>query len=329
MSVDTVSVNISLDTFEGPLALLLYLIRKEEMNIYDIPIHRITQQYLDHIKLMGELDLEVASEFITMAATLIYIKSKMLLPQHESEDEPTEDPRKGLVLRLLEYQKYQDAAKNLNHRTLLGREVWGRGMREDLLFVAEGSHADIELEEKAMFNMISMYRFLIKSLENRVHRVMVKAQSVASRILELRDYLIPGQRVTMRSLIKPFEMARVKLIVTFLSLLELTKMGFTQLYQTDVFNEIYIEPLRTIDRDIIQRIDDYDASKASEIQSALGLNIVKLEEGENEIELVTLPTDTEAIETESIYEGVAGATDDDIEMAEQELSNGEDEGGIA
>src|SRR5690606_11504347 len=135
------------------------------------------------------------------------------------------------VLRLLEYQKYQDASKKLYERPLLGREIFQRGVREDLSFVEDTM--DVEVEDKALFNMISMYRYLIRSMEKRVHKVMVKAQSIASRILELRDYLIPGRRVTMRSLIQPFEMARTKVVVTFLSLLELTKMGFTQVFQTE------------------------------------------------------------------------------------------------
>ncbi len=324
------ALHVSIDKFEGPFALLLYLIRKEEMNIYDIPIHRITQSYLDHIKLMRELDLEVASEFITMAATLIHIKSKMLLPRHEGEEEVNEDPRKELVLRLLEYQKYQDASKTLNQRPLLGRETWGRGMREDLSFISGDNTHDIELEDKAMFNMISMYRYLMKSLKNRIHKVRVKAQSVASRILEIRDFLIPGQRVTMRSLIKPFEMAkelvRTKVVVTFLSLLELTKMGFTHLYQTDVFGDIYIEPLQVIDRDVIQRIDAYDATQSAHIQEAMGLNTVQLTDEDLVDDLMNEPAPIVAASADTTIELTADmidwgetATDEDIAFAEKEL----------
>jgi segregation and condensation protein A len=107
------SISVQLPKFEGPLALLLYLIRKEEMDIMDIKIHEITGQYLEYIKLMKELDLEVAGEFVAMASTLIHIKSRMLLPQYDENGEivANEDPRKELVQKLLEYQKYQEAAK--------------------------------------------------------------------------------------------------------------------------------------------------------------------------------------------------------------------------
>src|SRR5688572_8792136 len=102
------SLNIQLNTFEGPMSLLLYLIKKEEMDIYDIPINKITKQYLEYIQIMKELNLEVAGEFIAMAATLIYIKSRMLVPQYdENGEEVKEDPRQELVQKLLEYQKFQ------------------------------------------------------------------------------------------------------------------------------------------------------------------------------------------------------------------------------
>lgn len=327
------SVNVSIEKFEGPLALLLYLIRKEEMNIYDIPIHRITQEYLDHIKLMRELDLEVASEFITMAATLIHIKSKMLLPQHEGENgEEPEDPRKELVLRLLEYQKYQDGAQKLNQRSVLGRDIFARGIREDLTFVEDGS--DIELEEKGLYNMISMYRYLIRNLERRVHKVMVKAQSIASRILELRDYLVPGQCVTLKNLIQPFDMARTKVVVTFLSLLELTKIGFTQLFQNEPYSDIYVETLKVVDRNVIERVDDYDATQAMQVQTTLGLNQVQLTDEDLVDTEAPVPVATAETETEfENYEGAEVASDDDILNAEQELGildvSGEPEPGMA
>src|ERR1700722_13912199 len=108
------SLQVQLGTFEGPLSLLLHLIRKDELDIYDIPINAITKQYLDYIQIMKELNLEVAGEFITMAATLIYIKSRMLVPQYDANGEiVAEDPREELVQKLIEYQRYQEAGKQL------------------------------------------------------------------------------------------------------------------------------------------------------------------------------------------------------------------------
>jgi len=128
------SLHIQLEKFEGPLGLLLHLIRKEEMDIFDINVHHITGQYLSYIKVMKKLDLEVAGEFVAMAATLIHIKSKMLLPNYDDNGEEieVEDPRKELVQKLLEYQKYKEASGKLYDRALVGRDVWLRGARENL-----------------------------------------------------------------------------------------------------------------------------------------------------------------------------------------------------
>src|SRR3954468_1595754 len=124
------SINIQLPKFEGPLGLLLYLIRKEEMDIMDINIHEITKQYFEYIKLMKELDLEVAGEFVAMASTLIHIKSRMLLPQYNEEgEEVQEDPRKELVQKLLEYKKIKELSQQLYKLPLLGRDVFRRGER--------------------------------------------------------------------------------------------------------------------------------------------------------------------------------------------------------
>src|ERR1700742_1402212 len=122
------SIHVHLEQFEGPLGLLLYLIRQEEMDIFDIDIHQITRQYLEYIKTMRHLDLEVAGEFVAMAATLLHIKSRMLLPQHDMEEgEEVQDPRKELVQKLVEYQKIQELSKQLYERPLLRRDVWPRG----------------------------------------------------------------------------------------------------------------------------------------------------------------------------------------------------------
>lgn len=155
------SYHIQLSQFEGPLDLLLYLIRKEEMDIMDIQIHKITQQYLEYIQLMKELDLEVAGEFVAMAATLLQIKSRLLLPTYNENGEivETEDPRKELVQRLLEYEKYKEAAKALEGRPWLGRDIWTRGVRESFGEREE----EIILEDNALFSLISMYRRMLRS----------------------------------------------------------------------------------------------------------------------------------------------------------------------
>lgn len=309
------SLTIQLPKFEGPLALLLYLIRKEEMDIFDIKIHEITHQYLEYIKLMKELDLEVAGEFVAMAATLIHIKSRMLLPQYDENGEIVEniDPRKELVQRLLEYQKYQEAAKSLYERPLLGRDVFARGIREKL----ETPEEEILLEDNALFSLISAYRSAVRSMKQKVHQVKAKAQSIASRILELKDYLIVGTRTTMSALITSAENRRQQTLITFLSLLELGKMEFVFITQTENYQEIYIEPRRSIEANMLDRVEEYDSMRADEIAASMMQEAQKIDMTEDFI----LPDEKDSEEiaaTEEINaDGVA--TDEEILAAESEM----------
>ena len=262
-------IHIQLQKFEGPLALLLHLIRKEEMDILDINIHEITKQYLEYIKRMKELDLELAGDFVAMASTLIQIKARMLLPSYNEEGEVVEeeDPRRELVQRLLEYEKYQEAATALYDRPLLGRDIWLRGHREDLPKPEEG----IEVEDNALFALISSYRKALRSMKKKVHKVASKAQSIASRILEIKDKLILGQQVKMSSLINSQESEnRLKeRLITFLSLLELGKLQMVKLFQSDVYEEIYVEGCQQIDNDAVSRVEEYETDSEAEAERIL------------------------------------------------------------
>lgn len=342
------SITVQLPKFEGPLGLLLYLIRKEEMDIMDIKIHEITKQYLDYIKLMKELDLEVAGEFISMASTLIQIKSRMLLPQYDENGEviEQEDPRKELVQKLLEYQKYQEAAKLLYDRPLVGRDVWLRGTREKL----DEKEEEIILEDNALFSLISSYRRVLRSVKKKVHQVAAKAQSISSRILEFKDRLIVGQRTTMMELVTATEDRARQALITFLSLLELGKMGFVGLYQTEVYSDIWIETKKPIETDVLSRVEEYDSMNADQIAAKMMEDSKKVEanddllmdeesEGEEQqqaqMSFVETPGDFEAglsnltadiagMDAElDFLEGSEGeiASDEEILAAESELSN--------
>lgn len=269
------SITVQLPKFEGPLGLLLYLIRKEEMDIMDIKIHEITKQYLEYIKLMKELDLEVAGEFVAMASTLIQIKSRMLLPQYDENGEVVEqeDPRKELVQKLLEYQKYQEAAKLLYERPLVGRDVWLRGSRESL----ESKEDEIVLEDNALFSLISTYRKALRAMKKKVHQVTAKAQSIASRILEIKDRLIVGQRTTLAELVSATEDRARQTLITFLSLLELGKMGFVGLYQSETYSDIWVETKKNVETDVISRVEEYDSMKADEVAAQLMEESKKIE----------------------------------------------------
>lgn len=322
------SITVQLPKFEGPLGLLLYLIRKEEMDIMDIKIHEITKQYLDYIKLMKELDLEVAGEFIAMASTLIQIKSRMLLPQYDENGEvvEAEDPRKELVQKLLEYQKYQEAAKLLYDRPLVGRDVWLRGTRESLVQQEE----EIVLEDNALFSLISSYRKALRTMKKKVHEVAAKAQSIASRILEFKDRLFVGHRVTLMELVTATEDRARQTLITFLSLLELGKMGFVSLYQTEVYSDIWVDTKKPIETDVLARVEEYDSMRADDVAAKMMQDAQKVDldmSAEEEAEAEAAPLQMElgaqladGVEfTEATLEEPDIASDDEILAAENEL----------
>ncbi len=304
------SIVISLPKFEGPLALLLYLIRKEEMDIMDIKIHEITSQYLEYIKLMKELDLEFAGDFIAMAATLLQIKSRMLLPQYDENGEIVEndDPRKELVQKLLEYQKYQEAGKALYERPLVGRDIWLRGFRERLEPQEEG----IEIEDNGLFSLITAYRKIAKAAIKRIHRVTAKGQSIANRILEIKDRLIVGRQIALTELINSTEEKARQILITFLSTLELGKMGFVNLYQTEPFGEIWIEATRTIEADVITRVEEYDNVNSEDVAAQM---MAKSEKA-NEAPLIT----EENIEETFMHDEEVAASNDELISSSDSLA---------
>lgn len=325
------SITVQLPKFEGPLGLLLYLIRKEEMDIMDIKVHEITKQYLDYIKLMKELDLEVAGEFVAMAATLIQIKSRMLLPQYDENGEivEAEDPRKELVQKLLEYQKYQEAAKLLYDRPLVGRDVWLRGTRESL----DEKEEEIILEDNALFSLIASYRKMLRSVKKKIHQVAAKAQSISSRVLEIKDRLIVGQKTTLMELVTATEDRARQALITFLSLLELGKMGFVGLYQTEAYSDIWVDTKKPIETDVLSRVEEYDSMGADQVAAKMMEDSKKIDADEEFIlaDAEDLLEENSQIQMElgaGLAEGtelVDGsgvddiATDDEILAAENEL----------
>lgn len=320
---------IQLERFEGPLGLLLHLIRKEEMDIFDIDINQITTQYLEYIKAMKRLDLEMAGDFVAMAATLIHIKSKMLLPQYNEHGEEIEDadPRKELVQKLLEYQKYQEAAKNLNKRPLLNRDVFLRGERLNLDPEKDG---EIIIEEdNALFALISAYRQAVRNVKSGVHKVVAALQSISERIMEMKDKLIPGQRVMFSEFItiEGVGVARTgQILVTFLSLLELAKIGFVSLFQSENFADIHIDAKKPIERDVLERVESYDANAqaaaafdAPVVAAATAPVEVSLEEPVDDVEGDVAPLEQWAVQARVKEEEfiIEAATDEEI-LAEEE-----------
>jgi segregation and condensation protein A len=232
--------DIHLDNFEGPLDLLLHLIRGNEMDIYDIPIAEITAQYLAILDAMQDLNLDVAGEFLLMAATLLHIKSRLLLPVSDDEgiEEEEEDPRAELVRRLLEYQKYKDAAVNLQGLPQLEREVFARKFSAPELAEAENS----ELEAVGLFELVEAFRSLLQQApEPFVHQVETERLSVSDRINAILTLLNDRENLAFMEIFSA-RPDRHEVVVSFLAILELVKMRLVRLLQNARFGSIWLYP---------------------------------------------------------------------------------------
>lgn len=231
---------VKIENFEGPLDLLLHLIKKNEMDIYDIPMAEITTQYLAFIDAMKSLNLDVAGEFLLMAATLIHIKSRLLLPASEEEDleEEEEDPRAELVRRLLEYQKYKDAAERLDAFPQLQRDVFVR----DFLEPEAEPAAETEFEAVGIYELVEAFRrFLQEHPEAPVHEVDTERLSVTERIHGILDLFSQRENLLFTELFsqKP---DRHEIVVTFLAMLELVKLRLIRLMQNEKHGPIWLYP---------------------------------------------------------------------------------------
>lgn len=228
------SYEIKLEKFEGPLDLLLYLIKKDEIEIYEIPISRITRQYLEYVEMMKLLNLDIAGEFILMAATLISIKAKMLLPRKDEVEE--EDPREALILALLEYEKF----KKVSHRLHEHESI-------ELQYLKRADYSFIDLKIKETFTMEATIFDLLKAFKDAMDNLQqetyhtVNAEDVS--IEERRDLivkLLSGQDYVVFSELYADRPIKIVLIVTFLAILELIKMNRLVLRQSESFGEIRI-----------------------------------------------------------------------------------------
>ncbi len=233
-------ITIRLDVFEGPLDLLLHLIRKEELDIWNIPIAHITEQYLNYLQVMKDLNINMASEWLMMAATLIYIKSRMLVPQEPSEnaeEEEKEDPRTELVYQLLEHQKFKNAAEMLYTKEELENAVWNKPPADVL---EEGN----ELIAATLFDLLRAFHEVVRRFEaERVMEVAQEEITIEQQIEEIRKLLLVYDTLSFSSF---FAEARSKrhLIVIFLALLELVRLREIWLSQKKAFEEIQINKMK-------------------------------------------------------------------------------------
>jgi segregation and condensation protein A len=232
---------VALPVFEGPLDLLLHLVRKHELDILDIPIAFITEKYTQYIRLLDELNIDVASEYLVMAATLVHIKSRVLLPnapdddQEELLDDSDLDPRAELVRRLLEYQKYKGVAEELAERSILGRDVFPRGSSEEL------ATGPAPLSGVNMFKLLDAFQGVLeRTKQTREHEIDFERFSISEKISEISDRLRANPRLIFHEIFGD-DASRAELIITFLAILEMTKLRMTRISQDGPLAAIYIE----------------------------------------------------------------------------------------
>lgn len=228
---------VQLEIFEGPLDLLLHLIKKNEVSITDIPIATITEQYLATLEVMQTLNLDVAGEFLVMAATLIHIKSRMLLPVTDTEEDEEEgaDPRAELVRRLLEYQRFKDAADQLERRELLTRDVFVRSAAPAEETPAPG------FRELSVFELLTALKRVLDRLpKDVVHEVLLEKITVREKMTLLLDQLRAQGKILFESLFAEVK-SRMEVVVTFLAMLELVKVRAIRIFQEEATGPIQIE----------------------------------------------------------------------------------------
>jgi segregation and condensation protein A len=244
------SLNIKIENFEGPFDLLLHLIKKNKMEIYDIKIYDITSQYLEYIKAMEEMDLEITSEFIVIAATLIEIKSKMLLPKPKIDesalDKDEHDPRKELINKLVEYKKFKEGAKFFRNR----EQGTGRMFSKKPEIIEEKKKTlDPEnfLRGITMLQLFEVYNELINIYKNKINtnsiinrEIPLDKFKIEDKINYLKEVIASDEKVLFSNIVKHCSV-KIEVVVTFLALLELIKLRFVRVVQENNFKEIYVE----------------------------------------------------------------------------------------
>ena len=229
---------VRLVNFEGPLDLLLHLIKKNELNIYDIPIAIITEQYLEYLDLMSELDLDVAGEFLVMAATLIHIKSRMLLPRPDpTQEDPDEDPREALMRQLVEHQRFKAAAELLHEREIQRSAQWGRPDGRVSEVVGEAPEPEVEVD---LFSLMTAFRQVLERARHRP-RVVLPAEQIPieTRIEQMLARLSETDACGFEDLFADVA-TRAGMIVTFLALLEMIRLKLVRVFQQGSFGPIRV-----------------------------------------------------------------------------------------
>ncbi len=231
---------LRLGNFEGPLDLLLHLIKNSEVDIHDIPISTVTDQYIEYLDMMHELDLDIASEFLVMAATLMEIKSRMLLPVEPTEDESEEDPRFELIEQILEYKKYKEYAEHLDQKAAEEMHYFQRNFKEDI---------DVEtgepLMEAGLFELLQAFKQVLEyAKEESFSEITQDEVSVEEQMEHVRNQLRENGNMLLDEIFDKGSKTKMVLIATFLALLELIRLREVAAQQTERFGEIRLFPLK-------------------------------------------------------------------------------------
>ncbi len=245
------ALEVFLDHFEGPLDLLLYLIRKQNLDILDIPIVEITRQYMSYIDLMSDIQFELAAEYLLMAAMLAEIKSRMLLPRPESLEEEETDPRADLIRRLQEYERYKQAAENFDALDRMGRDIFSITAEIVMPVDKEKPLPPLELEE-----ILKAFGQVMKRAEMYTHhQIDMDELSVRERMSNVLDIAKSGDFIEFSQLFDVTE-GRMGVVVTFLAILELIKESLLELVQSEAFGQIHVKAVEGDKDEVLVEYDD-------------------------------------------------------------------------
>lgn len=313
--------------FEGPLDLLLHLIQKHELDILDIPVAFITDKYLEYLRVMETLTIDVASEYLVMAATLVHIKSKMLLPElpkgqeDGNSDEEELDPREELVRRLLEYQKYKQAAELIAERGTLGKDVFPRGSAEP---VVEGPAPFAPVNA---FALLDAFDKILRRAKIEVdHEVIFDRISITDRIVELTERMEERRAMRFEDFFpgagKP--VTRFDLIITFLAVLEMARLKLVRVYQAQAIGPIYLEMTSVPEGEGVQALEDAEeASRAASAASDAAASEPAAEPAAESVDVASEPPrpedGSEPVVAESTEEEAAPPEPEAPERASEEV----------
>jgi segregation and condensation protein A len=245
------ALEVFLETFEGPLDLLLYLIRRQNLDILDIPIAEITKQYMEYVELMRNINLDLAAEYLVMAAMLAEIKSRMLLPRHE-EVEDEADPRAELVRRLQEYERFKQAATDIDEMPHLGRDQFPSNV-EVVRHDKEKPEPDIEMRE-----LLLAFQGILKRVDMQKHHEIEREEiSIREKMTAVLAKLDGDKFVEFQTLFS-FKEGRLGVVVTLMAILELLKLQVIDMVQAESFAPIYLKPVGADSSDIVEFADDVE-----------------------------------------------------------------------